>query len=316
MRFTTIDGVQYLSVRDVIMHLCGSTAKTANKKWERLSDEAKEDVATLGRLFQFPGQGNKTETVITFKGALKLAMLVSGENAAKHRTAMVNILSRYYAGDDSLTDEIEANAASASPVAEMARNSLAGEGAVENPRKRPRVSTEAFCNEVSTLLKGMETEITGQLRSIAAGQEEVVVRCTQVDAKQDSMYEKLYELTEELKTEKARNKGVCMELMHQLDTERAINEINSKSLVKLHEELKELSAELKARQNQIERQTAAIAHLNNTIRAKDTELSKKDATSDGTHKKLDLILAKNATMSDDLISLHNKMDMVMSRMGF
>jgi hypothetical protein len=31
--------------------------------------------------FQFAGQGTKLECVITFKGALKLAMLVSGENS-------------------------------------------------------------------------------------------------------------------------------------------------------------------------------------------------------------------------------------------
>ena len=294
VRITTINGVQYLSVLDVLMNLCGSTSKSANKKWERLSDEAKDEVATFCRHFQFPGQGNKTETVITFKGALKLAMMVSGENAARHCAAMVSILSRYYAGDGSLTDEIEANAASTSAVAEMARNSLASEGAVENPRKRPRVSSEAFCNEVSTILKSMETEITGQLRSIAANQEEVVVRCTQVDAKQDSMYEKIYELTEELKTERARNKGICMQLMEQLNAEKTINEINSKSLIQLHDELKMLAAELKAKQNQIERQTAAIAHLNNTIRAKDAQLAKSDTSNEGLHQKLDMLLARNA----------------------
>ncbi len=42
----------------------------------------------------------------------KLAMFLSGDKAAFHRAAMVSILSRYYAGDDSLTDDIEANAAS------------------------------------------------------------------------------------------------------------------------------------------------------------------------------------------------------------
>ena len=100
-------------------------------------------------------------------------MLVSGEKAAMHRSAMVSILSRYYAGDGSLTGETEANAASTSPVAETARNALAADGTVENPEKRDRasdaLSVEIICNEVSTILRGMETEITGQLRGIAAG---------------------------------------------------------------------------------------------------------------------------------------------------
>lgn len=279
VRFTNMDGDQYLSVRDCLMHLCGKTAKRANEKWDRLSAEAKKEVAAFCGHFQFPGQGNKPEVVITFKGALKLAMLVSGEKAAMHRSAMVNILSRYYAGDGSLTDEIEANATSTSPVAEMARNALAAEGTVENPKKRARpsdaVSVEIFCNEVSSILKGMETEITGQLRGIAAGQEEMVAVCTQVDAKQDNIYQKLYEMTNELHDEKKRN------------------EANTKALSDLRTELKALSAELKARQMQIDRQTAAIAHLNNTIRAKDALLAKAENAHQSIHQKLDMLLAKN-----------------------
>jgi hypothetical protein len=65
--------------------------------------------------------------VLTFKGVLRLIMLVSGEKAALYRSAMVNILSRYYAGDDSLTDEIQANAQSNAPVAQMARAALVAE---------------------------------------------------------------------------------------------------------------------------------------------------------------------------------------------
>ena len=184
------------------------------------------------------------------------------------RSTMVSILSRYYAGDGSLTDEIEANAVSTSPVAQMARNALAADGVVENPKKRPRVSAESFCAEVSTLLKGMETEITGQLRQISAGQDEMVVKCTEVNTKQDNIYQKLYELTNALQAERERNESIS----------------NS---------LRELSAELKARQNQIERQTVAIAHLNNTIRAKDALLAKAENAHESIHQKLDALLARN-----------------------
>jgi hypothetical protein len=67
-------------------------------------------------------------------------MWLPGENAKKNRSIMVNILVRYFAGDKSLLKEIEANAASDSPVAQMARASLASER-VDSPlklaRKRP-----------------------------------------------------------------------------------------------------------------------------------------------------------------------------------
>jgi hypothetical protein len=42
----------------------------------------------------------------------KLAMFFSGDKAAFHSAAMVSILSRYYAGDESVTEDIEANAVS------------------------------------------------------------------------------------------------------------------------------------------------------------------------------------------------------------
>jgi hypothetical protein len=141
-RLAVIQNMQYLSVRDMIMHFGGKTAGAANKTWERLSDERKEEVATECRSFKFPGQGQTEQTVITFKGALKLVMWVGGENAKKYRSAMVSILQRYYAGDGSLMDEVEVNAQSAGPVQQMAQASLAvekiAEGKLGLGKKRER----------------------------------------------------------------------------------------------------------------------------------------------------------------------------------
>ena len=127
VRFTVIQDMQYLSVRDVLMHICDLSSVRANEKWRLLSDEVKTEVVEFICSFQFPGKGNKFEPVITFKGALKLAMLVSGQKAALYRSAMVNILQRYYAGDGSLTDEIAANAQSDAPIHQIARASIAAE---------------------------------------------------------------------------------------------------------------------------------------------------------------------------------------------
>jgi hypothetical protein len=59
--------------------------------------------------------------VITFPGALKLVMFLPGDTAKKHRSTMVTILTRYFAGDKSLIQEVEANAVSESPVCQLAR---------------------------------------------------------------------------------------------------------------------------------------------------------------------------------------------------
>ena len=130
-RLAVIDGVQYLSARDVIMHFGGHSAKTANRVWERLSDSRKEEVATECRNFQFSGQGQTLQPVITFKGVLKLVMWIGGENAKDYRSTMVKILQKYYAGDGSLIEEVEANAQSTGPIQQMARASLVADAVPE-----------------------------------------------------------------------------------------------------------------------------------------------------------------------------------------
>ena len=127
IRFTVIDGVQYLSIRDLIMHLCDKDGNDSGQIWRRLQEDKKNEVQTNCLNFKFPGRGQSEQPVITFPGAIKLSMFLPGENAKKNRSIMSKILVRYFAGDPSLIKEIEANAASDAPVAQMARASLASE---------------------------------------------------------------------------------------------------------------------------------------------------------------------------------------------
>ena len=124
-RLCVINNLQYLSVRDVIMHICDLGKRRANEKWERMSEKNKNELGSSCALFKFPGPGHSVPSpVITFQGVLKLVMFLSGDKAAQHRSSMVKILSRYYAGDGTLTDEIEANAKSTSPIQQMAKASI------------------------------------------------------------------------------------------------------------------------------------------------------------------------------------------------
>ena len=92
-----------------------------------MSDAKKGELSAFCVNYKFPGAGQKEQPVITFPGAIKLAMFLPGENAKRNRSIMAKILVRYFAGDPSLIPEIEANAASDAPVAQMARASLASE---------------------------------------------------------------------------------------------------------------------------------------------------------------------------------------------
>lgn len=124
VRLVVIRNVQYLCVRDVIMHVCDVTSKGACQKWDRLSDDKKNELVGTLDTFHFFGRGQSEQPVITFQGALKLVMFLSGTKASLYRATMVNILQRYYAGDGSLLEEVDANAISSEPMQQMARASL------------------------------------------------------------------------------------------------------------------------------------------------------------------------------------------------
>lgn len=55
-RLAVIEHIQYLSVRDVIMHLNGKNRKTAWVVWDRLSPVTKEELETYCKMYQFPGK--------------------------------------------------------------------------------------------------------------------------------------------------------------------------------------------------------------------------------------------------------------------
>lgn len=109
VRFTIIDGKQYLSIRDIIMHVCDKDKDQAGAVWRTLSDLKKNEVREFLSNFQFPGRGQQDQPVITFPGAIKLLMFLPGEKAKTHRSTMVSILTRYFAGDPSLLNEIITN---------------------------------------------------------------------------------------------------------------------------------------------------------------------------------------------------------------
>jgi len=178
-RVVVLDDVQYMCARDVIMHINGKNNKQASQVWDRLPEDKLEEVSSCRRNFKFPGQGQSEQPVLTFQGVLKLVMWIGGENAKKYRSAMVSILSRYYAGDGSLMDEIEANAQSSAPIPQMARASLAAEA--------PLVQDEFALTHKRKL---QELDISRQELEIARAREELEI------LKRDSMREHIVKCTE------------------------------------------------------------------------------------------------------------------------
>ena len=121
VRFTIINGDTYMSIRDIIMVVCKKKPNDASDAWQDIPNEKKKEVTEFLRDFQFPGQGQRVQPVITLKGALKLIMWLPGDMAKDYRSQACSILIRFLGGDLSLVEEIEANAASSAPLNVLAR---------------------------------------------------------------------------------------------------------------------------------------------------------------------------------------------------
>jgi hypothetical protein len=166
VRVALIHGTQYLSIRDVIMHMCQKEMDQAGLTWRNLSDQIKAELNEHLLLHKFPGRGQQEQPVITFPGAIKLAMFLPGENAKKNRSAMTSILTRYFAGDPSLIREIQANGESSAPVPQLARATLQRPPALE-ARKRGR--------EVDEFAE-MERRMALKERQIAIKEKEISIK--------------------------------------------------------------------------------------------------------------------------------------------
>jgi len=143
VRFTVLDGVQYLSIRDLIVVVCEQNEKRACETWKLLSEERKSEVSEKIRKFKFTGKYQHTQPVITFPGAVMLMMWLSGNKAKSFRAKVTEIITRYFAGDKSLLRDLHANAESNSPINEAARASLQSEAAAQTslgqPEKRQKL---------------------------------------------------------------------------------------------------------------------------------------------------------------------------------
>jgi hypothetical protein len=164
MRYIIIEGKQYLSVRDLIMHLCNKNQNDGGEVWRNLSSDKKKEVQEFVLHVQFPGRGQTPQPVITFPGAIKLAMFLPGECAKKNRSIMASIIVRYYAGDPSLIREIEANAMSNAPIPNIAREAMLCDGNSSKEecslkRKREELELLKFETEVTVKIAQAYTEI-------------------------------------------------------------------------------------------------------------------------------------------------------------
>ena len=117
--YGTSDGCLFLL--EFVMVATGSTRNYAGQVVRRLEEN---DIFPSSKIEERKIPGKGLTKLVTFANAIELIMVLPGAIAKETRVQFANIIRRYMAGDSSLHEEINQNAQSTSPIAQMARESL------------------------------------------------------------------------------------------------------------------------------------------------------------------------------------------------
>jgi len=159
----THDGFIYAV--DLVMVMTGSERDYAGQVLRRLSEET----FSSGKLHDrtIPGKGNANIKVLSFNDALQLIMVLPGKLAKETRQKFADILKRYMAGDQSMHDELDANAKSDSPIAQMARESLQEDYAVGFKRRREELELMRMEEEIKAMTQSRIMNLETNLNRIS-----------------------------------------------------------------------------------------------------------------------------------------------------
>ena len=221
VRFTLIDGVQYLSIRDIIMVMCDKNGNRAMETWAKIPQIYKNEVTVYIGSFKFKGRGQKEQPVIQFQGALKLMMWLPGEQAKKFRSQAAEILTRYYAGDKTLLGEVWANAQSKQPINEAAREALDDgdreEEEEDRDAKRQKMeelsATGEWAREASIMIQGANTHLRKHI-GLKRQLYEVEV---DGERRKLEVQEAMFEMAEKMHTQKMKHGDDDIELMRRTE---------------------------------------------------------------------------------------------------
>lgn len=123
------EGAQWFSVYDFMSIACGKVGKVSYAKntFSRLvqdGSEYKNEVDTLCVYLKFSGTGQRETPCMTIRGLQRLLMILGGKVAADFRAIVEGTFTRVMAGDQSLIEVINANAASTAPLQQAYRSAL------------------------------------------------------------------------------------------------------------------------------------------------------------------------------------------------
>lgn len=120
-----VTGDNLIYAVDLTMVVTGKERDYSGQILRTLSNEVFQSGKFIER--QLSNRGGHKTKLLTMDDAILLIMVLPGETAKEVRHQFANIIRRYMAGDQQLVNEINSNASSNSPIAQMARASLGPE---------------------------------------------------------------------------------------------------------------------------------------------------------------------------------------------
>jgi hypothetical protein len=175
----TDDGL--LFVVDLVMVMTGKSRDDSSRVLRDLPEEMFQQVRITCK--SFPGKGNGRTKLVTFQDALELIMVMPGKFAKESRVQFAGIIKRYLAGDESLVQEIRANAESDSVISKLARESLDADRVETLAHKRKLDQLEIEERIVALEMKKAETLYK---------QAEAVAKQTETESNKIDMMARLY----------------------------------------------------------------------------------------------------------------------------
>ena len=95
VRYAVIDGVKYLSIRDLIMVICEKDMNMAAEYWRRMNFQTKYDIEKEIKSYKFPGRGQQDQPVVSIEAAAMILSFLPGDKAKHRRATALEILGQH-----------------------------------------------------------------------------------------------------------------------------------------------------------------------------------------------------------------------------
>ena len=247
---------------DIAMIVTGKDKNQAGAALRAIPDDHFRSTKFIERT---PPGGGRLTKLVTFEHTLELVMALGGKQATIMKTQFAKILTRYFAGDSTLVQEIQTNSTSTAPINALARDSesvgskrVRDDNEADEERLQIVKSTKMALDEVVKVVDGLEPKLTQQKEAVVFMLPYVEKIC-EVQCTLEQEKQKTYTIEGKTAEDKARIQAKSAEDMARIEAKSAedkarIQAEHKARMTKLEAEHKERMAKLEAEQKEKHKQ--------------------------------------------------------------